>query len=316
MIWERHKRFIQACGVGALLLLLVYIAVVRTSRAKSEEVIKSYKKHDKDWAAFTNGWKIAEARTRISAQNERMTKDLAKLKKQLNLPFGPWVTTLPPGKSWGVYFREMYAGKRETMRTRCSAARVDLLDPNLGFDVEGYIHVAEAPENLKKLAIVEKLMELLMAARVRKIVRVTPQDAEEKGAVVRRHNPQYNPKARRGAGRERFIRIAYPPMLREYPIEIAIVTKLDPLLDFLRSVRREKQVLVIRSLNIRNRDFPGGGRDHEMIQSLAPEELYVTISAAGMSFLSPKAIAEREKRLASTAPRPVRRPTEIRPLGY
>jgi len=221
------------------------------------------------------------AREYVSLKKQVSTA-ISELKTRLEFPFPAWVTPPNDAKA-GEYFIKKHSERREDMRTLCTQKGVQLLDGDLGFDrsaTGSIIDRAKAMENLKSLSIVEKLIVLLTDTKVTTIAKVSPEDSLLTGSYRMVDNPAYS----EGSTQPKKKRVPNPPFIREYPVQIEIICDLTTLMKFLSSVRQEKQFLLVRDIAI-SADPPENRKTAELMKL---GEVYVTIAAAAMRFLSPE----------------------------
>lgn len=232
------------------------------------------------------GRPVSALKASFERESERLTKRLREVREELQIPFPDW-TKVPEGKDPASYFLVTHSTKRQDLAALCSRKKVDLLDPNIGFPQEkfgGVLEKDKAEKNLRKLYIVERLVGLLCDGRVKKIVKVTPNEPKQEGAVWTERNPKYRPE--RSSSQE-FIVHRYPSFIWEYPIEIGVVCDIDALMNFLHSVRQTKQFLTVRAIDVASPDaYEAAGGKATVWKESGPKLLQVTISAAGMSFIS------------------------------
>jgi len=100
------------------------------------------------------------------------TNTLIDLKQQASrMTFPDWTEVpLNEKREPGVYFQMMWQRKREQVRTRLIESKVECLDDDVGFGpYRGKVNIPinEAEEQLRKLFITEKMIDLCMNAKVR-----------------------------------------------------------------------------------------------------------------------------------------------------
>ena len=309
----RDKRLLKVILVCVLALTATELAVRRffgaaMANIEGEEapVLEELQKNR------TGAFALEDVLAAYERLADDMTKKLELLKKRLEFPFPDW-TKPPADANPGEYFRRMHARKRDDLRAVCMNADVALLDGDLGFPPMGAIQKKKAEENLRKLSLVEKLVNLLAAARVAVIVKVKPLDPVLTGAFKEVPNPEYRP----GSRLPRTIRHAYAPFIKEYPVSLELITDIDPLMEFLNNIRREKQFLLVRDISISSEPKIA---DRDLAERFKPGMLHVVIAAAGMSFLSGKELealrtkAQKEEERTRWRYQPL--PKDIEPLGY
>jgi hypothetical protein len=190
---------------------------------------------------------------------------------------------------------------------------VALLDGNLGFDLSGEVLRAPAIEDLKRLSLVDKLVNLLAASKVSVIVKVQPQEPVLTGAYKETPNPEYEP----GTVTPKTIKQPYPFFIKEYPVSLELITHIDPLMDFLNNIRREKQFLLVRDISI-NSEL--GAANRELSERFKPGMVHVVIAAAGMRFLSGEEMERARSKNIEAAQylqwrhKPL--PDDVEPKGY
>ncbi|HYG75373.1 MAG TPA: hypothetical protein VEK08_10260 [Planctomycetota bacterium] len=255
------------------------------------------------------------------------TQKLIDLKQQASRMNFPEWTEVPANEKRepGVYFQMMWQRKREQIRTRLIESKVECLDDDVGFgQYKGKVNIPinEAEEQLRKLFIAEKMIELCMQAKVReeideknrgvvpeaymKIVAVQPHPSVAAGPSALIPNPKYNPDEK-NPNSERFRKYnvrMWKSFIQEYPVEIKLQCDVNTFMRFLHSVRAPGQFLVIRNLemlspfldesqedrtelNVFNPDHEKEKLDPSKKLSVKEEHVLVRISAAGMDFFDP-----------------------------
>ena len=286
--WEENKKLVYGCGAAVLGLIALKLAVLDTlgrgRRKLEDETAKLAAELEKYHPP--GGRPISARKSSFERKSEQLEERLGEITRDLEMPFPEW-TTVPEGKEPGSYFLATHATKRADLAALCSRKKVDLHDPNIGFPPEkfgGVLEKGQAGTNLRKLHIVERLVDLLTSAAVKKIIAVRPDEPKKEGAVRYERNPKYDP---RNANSQEFIVHPYPAFIWEYPIEIKTVCGIDALMSFLHSVRQRKQFLTIRAIDVDSPDaYEAAGEKAAAWKESDPGLLQVTISAAGMSFIS------------------------------
>jgi hypothetical protein len=279
-VWEENRTILTGAGIAALAVLAVYFSFVSWFSAKTGEIRAGYEDLGRKLDSAREGhFDLAGATNALSRSNRDLSQEVENLKKRVEIEFHPWVT-IPPDRLGdpGAYFYFQHARQREELNIECMKANpsVKLSDADIGFPVVGKGHVKDkdAPENLRRLSIVRRLVLLLMKAGVTEIVSI-------------------NPSAPVWTGPE-----GYPQFIREYPVSIHVRTRLDPLMKFLHSVRRPGEFfLVVREFDVGAFDPYEGKRG---ARSDADEsQLSVTISAAGMRFATEEERPQTPKKAPS-----------------
>lgn len=309
----RSKRLVLSLAAALLCMLLASLVVSRlfssriASLKKEEEPLLKGLERNR-----TGRITVEKALADYQSYEKQMLETLQTLKKQLEFPFPAW--TVPnPDANPGEYFRRLHAKMRDDLRAVCMKEDVALFDSNLGFEPEGAIRKEKALEDLRKLAIVEKLVNLLAGAKVAVIVNVRPLDPVLTGAHKVIPNPEYRP----GLKAPKTLRRDYPAFIKEYPVSIELAAGVDPLMEFLNNIRQEKQFLLVRDISVSSELKTG---PKELKEHFKDGMLHVTISAAGMAFLSKeeleglRTVARAEEDRLRWRYEPL--PKDVRPGGY
>jgi hypothetical protein len=268
------------------------------------------------------GTPLADLRSSFSRNNYDVQQLIEMTEKASRMSFAEW--TLVPEKDVrnpGVYFFYMWQLKKNRLANALNEAKVECLDPDIGFGRykgEVFKDVNLAEEKLRELFIAEKLIELCIAAKQRqeqfekdnslkteafmRIVAVEPQESVPTGPSALVVNPRYNPEERNPSS-ERFRKYLvkpYKPFIQEYPVQLTLQCDVNTYMRFLHSVRAPGQFLVIRTLEIVSpyleesksdktelRDFRVDPNDPEKYLRLNDEHILVRMSAAGMDFFDP-----------------------------
>ena len=139
--------------------------------------------------------------------------------------------------------------QRDELLIECQKAAPPALltDRDLGFKeiLRRPLDPQGAIENLKRLSIVTRVVKLLAESGVAEIVKITHDEPDRAG-------PE-----------------GFPDIIKEYSVQIVVMTRLDPLMKFLHNVRQPgKFFLVVRGLEIDGHD-PYGRRASRRARSTA-----------------------------------------------
>lgn len=283
-VWEENRTILTGAGIAALAVLATYFSFISWFSGKTGEIRAGYEDLGGKLDAAREGhFDLAGATHALSRSNKNLSQEVEDIKKRVEIEFHEWAS-IPPDRldDRGAYFFEELARQREELNIECMKAspQVKLSDADIGFPDEvmkGDVKDKDAPENLRRLSIVRRLVLLLMRAGVTEIVSIGPSAPVWTG-------PE-----------------GYPQFIREYPVSIHVRTRLDPLMKFLHSVRAESGefFLVVREFDVKAFDpyrDKGGARS-----DVDETQLSVMISAAGMRFATEEERPEVTKR---AAPRP------------
>jgi len=284
-LWEENRRLLTGAGIALLAVLAALFTIALPVGSAIEQDAQVYRTLSEKLEQARRGpCEVAEAVESLRAASDALERELAELKKRVEIPFQDW-TSIPASyaRDPGAYFALKHAQVRDELYIECQKAepRVRLSDDYLGFRKileGGILDNKQAQENLNRLSIVRRLVLLLVESRVTEIVSISPGEPVKTGAKD------------------------YTPFIIEYPVQIAVKTRLDPLMKFLHAVRRPGEFfLVVRGLQVRGRD-PRSKDAAGSVQAADDGELDAVVSAAGMRF-----IAEADRQPA--------RPVESRPAG-
>jgi hypothetical protein len=280
-VWEENRTILTGAGIAALAVLAVYFSFISWFSGETGEIRAGYEDLGAKLDAAREGhFDLDGATHALSRSNKDLSQEVEDIKKRVEIEFHEWAS-IPPDRSGdpGAYFFVQHARQREELNIECMKASppVKLSDPDIGFPhLKGLVKDKDAPENLRRLSIVRRLVLLLMKAGVTEIVSIKPSAPVWTG-------PE---------GYEQFI--------REYPVSIHVRTGLDPLMKFLHSVRRPGEFfLVVREFDVQAFD-PYGGKGGARTDA-DETQLSVMISAAGMRFATEE---ERPEAPKTAAPRP------------
>ena len=268
----------------------------------------------------TEGEYISDLKTKFQSSNKEVQQLIELKEKSSRMSFPEW-TRVPDTdlKNPGVYFRQMWERKKNSLNTKWNEAKVECLDPDIGFKrLSGisFDEVSKSEEYLRELFIAEKIIELCIGAKLRqesfeksdglqpeafmKIISVTPQESVATGPSALIPNPKYDPEVKK-PGDERFRKYnvkLWKPFIQQYPVEIVLQCDVNTYMRFLHSVRAPGQFLVIRNLEIispflseSKEDSSELGvyknGDEEKNLSIKDDHIIVKMSAAGMDFFDP-----------------------------
>ena len=316
--WEENRRLVKGLIAAAVLFGVAKLVVIRRYESMTEKVetersdvrVELEPFHSNDMGVQPISYAMQSCRE----ANGGLEKEKQHLKKRLQTAFPDW-TKIPEKRNPAEYFRTQHSKVRLNCNTLC-AGRVNLEDPDLGFELSSRLDKESAQENLRRLSIVERLVRLLVDARAHTIGSVKHDEPKLTGAWLREKNPDYKPSSKVASLRQKYIIRKYPEFIREYPTRIELIADIDPLMKFLHSVRKEHQFLVIRSLDIQS---AAGMRDSDD-RILPSGMLQVVITAAGMSFLSDEEVEQFEEKMPKAAKPKRRGPVKqetgpVRPRG-
>lgn len=283
-LWGDNRLLIKGLGVAVLALLAMKFTVVNwQTRAEETHAAKLTKLNTTLEEQRKGPYDIAEAVKELSKSNMDLDGEVKGLMKRVEIPFHPW-TEIPPAYEGdpGAYFALKHAEQLRELDIICQVGAAGnpakLSDRELGFGkiLKVPLDTKGAQENLNRLSIVRRLVELLAKAGVAEIVSISPGDPVKTGPP------------------------GYAEIMREYPVGIRARTRIDPLMKFLHSVRRPGEFfLVVRGLDVIG--FDPYAKDAKR-KEVDEKELMVAITAAGMRFFSeeerkaaPKRKPKREK---------------------
>lgn len=288
-VGEDSKKLLTGVAVSVLVLLVIRFTLVGGVSRAEERSRKRFEKLSGELEASRKSpYDLAEITHAYEQASGDLQGQLEGLKDKLSIDFHDW-TKIPPeySQSPAAYFRFMFARQQQDLYIECARRDVKLSDPDLGILPKGgELRNEEAQENLNRLSITHRLILLLAQAGVSEIESVSPGRPEPTGAK------------------------GHPPFIREYPVKLVVRTGLDPLMQFLHSVRKPgKFFLVIRSISMGGADpFPSAGRSGPAAR-LGGDEMSVSITAAAMRFLSEEEVRSlgeeaRPKAAPGGGPRP------------
>jgi len=297
--WDKYRKLLTGIGVALLGMIAFQIFLVGRVTSAKEDFRKRLKDDvEKRISPKRKGaYEVKEATEDFRRSNAELTDKVKDLMERVQIPFHEKIVKIPEdyaqGTGPGAWFVLKHSEQVDNINVDCIRAnpRVSLLDQDLGFkeilkiplDPEG------AQENLNRLSLVTRVVKLLIEAGVSEIVKITHDEPDMAG-------PE-----------------GYPPIMQEYSVRINVNSRLDPLMRFLHKVRQPgKFFLVVRGLDIEGDDpySRRGARPPDADE----RNLSVTITAAGMRFLSKK-----DREAAEKAARPVEaapRKKYDRPLGH
>jgi hypothetical protein len=277
--WEENRKLAKGLGVALLALLAAKFLVVNWQARATGQDVARYKKLSDTLKSQRKGvYDVADAVTALKRSSEGLDAEVKGLMKRVEIPFHPW-TKIPPAyeASPGAYFMLKHAEQRAELYLVCQVGSegraTELSDPTLGFgDILGKpLNNKQAQENLNRLSIVVRLVKLLAQSGVVEIVKISPGEPVKTGPAD------------------------YAPIMREYPVNIQVKTRIDPLMKFLHSVRKPGEFfLVVRGLDVRG-SSPYGRKNRPAGKD--ENELTVSITAAGMRFFT------EEERKAAPKPK-------------
>ena len=280
--WEENRNVLTVLGVAVLAAIAARVVIVGPVRAAEQRDRNAYSTlQERLKKAREGAFDLAYATQSLTKSSASIEKEMEKLKEQVKFPFTK--TDLPKDDPGAVFVRR-HAEIVDQLKKKCGTARpkVLLLDEALGFQeiLDEPLAHDEAEVNLSRLDVVDQLVRLLVDSGVKEIVKIS----HEKPIMT---GPE-----------------GFDVFIKEYPVQITVRTRLDPLMRFCHQVRRPGSFfLVVREMNIR-------GRDPYLDGPAAPDRgddsvLTAVVSAAGMLFPDPDEI-ERDPD-APTAP--TERPT-------
>ncbi len=291
--WEENRKLLTGLGAAVLGLLALRFTVVgrqldaaRISRdephggnGKSGKSAELEKQRE-------GAYEISGAVAALKQSNRRLADTVTERMERVEIPFHPWVE-IPPGyKSGpGAYFVLQHEKQLGELQIVCQVGAGDGRPTVLRAEpfkdiLSRPLDTAGAKENLNRLSIVRRLVELLARSGVSEIVKIVPGEPVETGPP--------------GHGN----------IMREYPVSIHVRTRRDPLMTFLHGVRRPGEFfLVVRELDVKVFDPTAKGA-RGAAAGADGDELTVVITAAGMRRLT------EEERTVSAVRRPAAAPVK------
>jgi hypothetical protein len=345
---ETDKKLVNGLIWIGVILLLAYFFPGYGYSTKSQEaseahtrLLESSKKFERNHPAMLpvnfgdpttaeskvpDGYYIHDLKKLYTEANGDYEKELVVKEDYARFEFPKWAEV--PEKNMrepGLYFAYMWELKKNQISARRIEAKVDLDDPDIGFNNERFtgnlksININRAEEFLRELAIAERVIDLCVEAKLRqqdfektanvqaeafmRIISVEPQFSVASGPSKLTPNPAYNSEEKNPQS-PRFNKYqvkTYKPFIQEYPVQITLQCDINTFMRFLHSVRRQGQFLVIRNLQIVGPSLRDSKTDTTEIERFmgdsqkeanrrAPvrdEHVFVTISASGMDFFDP-----------------------------
>jgi hypothetical protein len=255
-------------------------------------------------------------------QNNLQTNEQIDMQKTRGRMSFPQWTEIPDNKKKepGVYFDDTWKKLRYELEDKWRKARVECLDPDIGFTSYKGLVVDEntAKEYLRELFITQKIIELCISAKLdqerrerekgfqpeafMKIFSVSPRASEATGPSALVPNPNYKPDERNPLSdkAQPFKLQFWRNFIQEYPVEIVLQCDINTFERFLYRVRTPGQFLVIRSLEIVSPLMNESKDDATEVKGFLPktsegprlvlkdEHVLVRMSAAGMDFFDPE----------------------------
>ena len=294
--WEKHRNALTTAGLALFMLAVAYLGWVRSANAESQALrganVKLKKKLEgaypeiKDPRGIRRPLLVNVDRA-CERRKQEYEEQLKGLTDRLRFPFVkdfPWaeVPKGPDGKPReipGVYLAYRYNVVAEDVdKYRVGNPRgshTKLAEKWLGFkpdDRPNTVKLSKANEELRKLALADRITKLAIDQGVSLVVKVKPQKITREAAYRRVYDRRY----------KRHVREPYAnAFIVNYPVSIEMVGSIDSVMKFFHGLRGERHFLVIRSFKIVSGGGPRAADKHEVMK---PEEVRVTISAACMDF--------------------------------
>ncbi|MHC5055161.1 MAG: hypothetical protein ACYTKD_10650 [Planctomycetota bacterium] len=297
--WDKYRKLLSGIGIAFLGVLAFHILLVsRFTSAKEKLRAQLEDDVQKEIKPRRKGvFEVVKAAEEFRQSNADLARRVEALMQRVEIPFHSGIVNIPPdyahGTGPGAWFLLKHSEQCRDLNVDCIKAspRVSLLDQDLGFTeiLKANVDPEGAQENLNRLSLVTRVVKLLVEAGVAEVVKITHDEPGRAGAE------------------------GYADIMLEYSVQIDVRTRLDPLMKFLHKVRQPgKFFLVVRGLEIDGQDPYGkrASRNGEADERM----LSVTITSAGMRFLTPE-----ERKAAQEAARPVATgPVKVydRPLGH
>lgn len=287
-----NRNLYMSIGIAILLLIALNVTVIKRYDTETKTNIDALSKKERALMKVRRGrfLHIQDALDKYRVVSDDLKSSIENSITKISFKFHDWVQ-IPEGdkNNPGFYFRKRHAAEQDEINIQCTAYFSSLDDQTLGFDnLDDAIDNKKAEENLAKLSITRKIIELLAQSGVPRIISVRPQEPVLVG-----------PKG-------------HDDIMREYPVTIRVKTGLDALMKFLHSVRRPGEAfLVVRSLTASSEVTKDKKNEKNSVELILNKgELDVHITVAGMAFLD-KNIRERSR----TAQRIIRK-ARTEPLGH
>jgi len=282
--WEKHRSAILTAGAGLFLLAVGYLAYLRGSYTRAEELRGQIGQGYDGLAPYYPEVKgatgaflplLAEVRGECRVRTAEYEGQLKDLTARLRFPFDE-KTEVPAGERPGLYVLQRADVVRETVEKYGipRGSHTQLPEGWLAFTPERHTNLvteAEARESLRRLALADRICRLAIDQGVTAVLKVRPEKVQREAAY-------YLPKGKRE-------RVPYDnAFIVNYPVGITMVGSLDSVMKFFHSVRGERHFLVIQAFNIVGPEGGGAGATADYQKYMKPGDVLVTISAACMDF--------------------------------
>jgi len=283
------KKFYVTVALMVLAVITVFLITHRFLSGSVVSLNEQILKLEPEIRKPRNGqFQLDEQMSKLRKLKADTTTELNNLKARLEFKWPDWVTPSSDVKP-AEYFRSLHSKWRMDSTTICTTRNVQLFDGDLGFTDRGVIDKTRAEEDLRSLSIVVSLIDLLANIQVTAITEIRPQDSILTGSFRVLDNPRYKV----GSNEPKTIRLVNPAFIREYPVKLGLICDLTTLMKFLSSIRQENQFFLIRDISI----TATPPKDPHVAEFMKEGDVYITISAAAMRFLTKE---EHDEQVAKT----------------
>jgi hypothetical protein len=302
--WERHKSAILFGGAVLFIFAVIWLSLLRTKYESAEnlraeqaklhkELSKFYFRLNKDEKAQKeqlHNPTLAELKLITDRRRREFEDQLKKLINDVRFPFStefPWaeIRNNPAfeafdGMSYGVYVNRRYPLTRQNVENYgVGRGRVTQLNDNwlrfIPSSAPASVTLAKAEDNLRRLALAEKITKLAIDSGISWVLKVSPAKVEPDGAYYW------------GRSGHKRVRKAYKnKFILNYPVQVQMIGSLDSVMKFFYSICDQKRFLVVRNFEILGSKAEtelGASRD-----IMKPGEVLVNMSAACMDFVDDK----------------------------
>ncbi len=301
--WEKHRTALTVGGAILFIFLLVHLAWARGAARDEEahrEKIKAIRREMgamyleiKDPRGVFNP-RLAEVRKGCQDRKDEYEGQLKDLTRRLRFPFKkdfPWVDVPKNAKGQplqisGVYLAQRYQVVAENVDkyrvNNPKGSHTKLAEKWLGFKPEARpdtVTLAQAEEELRKLALADRITKLAIDQGVSWVLKVKPETIS--------YDAAYGWQLTKVRGRPEKVWGPYRHnrFIKNYPVSIKVIGSVDAVMKFFHSVRGQRHFLVIRAFKMVSADAGSVSVDHR--EMMRPGEVLVTISAACMDFADP-----------------------------